>query len=102
VPIGKPIKTVADAIANLETELQDAYLAGAVTPRQGTGLLHTADMARNANLADDFVLAFSYIQQAHDRIEEIRASGAATLEEAYRIHRAFDLLGAMISTHPPQ
>jgi hypothetical protein len=96
------VKTVAEAITALEDTLQDAYLAGALTPREGEQLLALADMARDANDADDFVRAFGYIEQAHARIEELRIPGEPSSDEAsVKLHKAFDLLGAMIATHPP-
>lgn len=96
------VETVAEAITALEGTLQDAYLAGAVTPREGDRLLGLADLARDANDADDFVRAFGYIEQAHAEIEQNRVSGEPSSDEAaVRLHQAFDLLGAMIATHPP-
>ena len=49
----------------------------------------------------DFVQAFSYIEEAHAMIQAGLARGVVSSEEiAVRLHRSFDLIGAMVATNP--
>ena len=95
------VTTVAEAIAALEDTVQDAYVTSGITRRAGFMLLEQARLCIGAHEEGDFVQAFSYIEGAHAMIQAGLARGAVSSEEiAVRLHRSFDLIGAMVATNP--
>jgi hypothetical protein len=95
------VTTVAEAIAALEDTVQDAYVTSGITRRAGFMLVEQARLCIGAHEEGDFVQAFSYIEGAHAMIQAGLARGVVSSEEiAVRLHRSFDLIGAMVATNP--
>jgi phage tail tape-measure protein len=64
-------------------------------------LVEQARLCIGAHEEGDFVQAFSYIEGAHAMIQAGLARGVVSSEEiAVRLHRSFDLIGAMVATNP--